>query len=181
MKKFVCLLLILGLGMAWSVSAFAAASTSILSEKTVVSRILNIMREGEKLTIALLDGEITQYSAENGDIVHVTSFEDGRMRYECYCCKAEKIYSFYDENLNENVDTTDINQQSIKMEIFDAAEYRKKNIEKYESDHQDKTEMREVIPQKAALGSPDSDAEAKKRLFQQCGILMIFNKLLLGI
>lgn len=132
MKKRLYLLL-LGLSMVCGILAFAAtSSTNILSEKAVVSRIRNMIRGDKNLIVSLPEGEVTQYSAENGDIVHITSFHDGKTRYEYYCCDTEKIYCFYDDSLNGNIDLIDANKQSIEMEVFDVAEYRKKNDKRYE-------------------------------------------------
>lgn len=151
MKKLVSLFLILSMSIVWSFPAFASNSTSILSEKTIVSRISDIMSRGEKLTIALSDGVITQYSVNNGDIVHVTSFDDGKTRYEYYCCDTQKIYSFYDESLNRNVNTTDMMKQSLEIEIFDVAEYKEKNTERYELGDEEEKEIREIMNQESTI------------------------------
>lgn len=147
MKKLMCVLLVLSLSMAWSVPAFAAASTNILSEKNVVSMISNIVSNGEEQTISLYDGIITQYSADNGDIVHITSFNDGRVRYEYYCYNTEKIYSFYSECLNENIGRESVGGQIGEMEFFDVAAYREANTERYELSDEDEKEIREIMRQ----------------------------------
>ena len=79
-RRVFALFLTLVLSTALCVPVFAATSTSIMSDKAVVSRICDIMNEEDKLTITLSDGVITQYSANNGDIVHVTSFNKGNKR-----------------------------------------------------------------------------------------------------
>lgn len=208
MKKLVSLFLILSMSIVWSFPAFASNSTSILSEKTIVSRISDIMSKGEKLTIALSDGVITQYSVNNGDIVHVTSFDDGKTRYEYYCCDTQKIYSFYDESLNRNVNTTDMMKQSLEIEIFDVAEYKEKNTERYELGDEEEKEIREIMNQESTIELcqeqieeagyenimvnesngvriasviPNFYTKAKKLSIQQCRILMIIKKSFRGI
>lgn len=132
-RRMYLLLLMLSLSVACGILTFAAtSSTNVLNKKTVVTRIRDIIGEDKNLIVSLPEGQVTQYSSDNGDIVHITCFHDGRTRYEYYCCDTEKIYSFYDDSLNGNIDLINANKQSVEMEVFDAAEYRKKNDKRYE-------------------------------------------------
>lgn len=157
MKKLLCLFLVLSLSMAWSISAFAAPA-SILNEKVVESRISNIMSEGEKKTIELSDGVITQYSADNGDIVHITTFNDGMVRYEYYCCESEKIYTYYQDTQNgENELNT--NERHGEIEVFDVAEYREENTERFELSDEEEERIRKIMTQETSLESCQEQSE----------------------
>ncbi len=128
MKKSIRFLLMLGLSVVCSVLTFVITSfTDTLSEEIVFSRIRNIMSADKGQITVLPDGEVIQYRADQGDIVDVTLFYDGRTRYEYYCCDTEKIYSFYDDRINIDIDSMNTNVQSIEMEVFDAAAYRKRH------------------------------------------------------
>lgn len=73
-KRMYLLLLMLSLSVACGILTVAAtSSTNILSEKTVVSRIRNIISGDKNLIVSLPEGEVTQYAVDNGDIVHITS------------------------------------------------------------------------------------------------------------
>ena len=73
-KRMYLLLLMLSLSVACGIlTVSATSSTNILSEKTVVSRIRNIISGDKNLIVSLPEGEVTQYAVDNGDIVHITS------------------------------------------------------------------------------------------------------------
>ncbi len=73
-KRMYLLLLMLSLSVACGILTVAAtSSTNILGEKTVVSRIRNIISGDKNLIVSLPEGEVTQYAVDNGDIVHIAS------------------------------------------------------------------------------------------------------------
>lgn len=150
-RRVFALFLTLVLSTALCVPVFAATSTSIMSDKAVVSRICDIMNEEDKLTITLSDGVITQYSANNGDIVHVTSFNNGNTRYEYYCSASEKIYSFYDDRFNEHAYTEGTSEENVKVDVFDVAEYRENNTEMNELSDEEEHKIRSVMMQEESI------------------------------
>ena len=161
MKKVITLLLVLSLCMTFSVPAFAVNSTSTMSNKDVVSMISDVMSEGEDLTITLSDGVITQYSANNGDIVHVTVFNDGDTRYEYYCGASEKIYSFYAASPNnKNIYAVDEREKPVEVTVFDVAEYRENNTERYELSDEEEQEIRSIMMQEDSVALVQDQLEA---------------------
>lgn len=94
----------------------------------VLSRVNQIIAEGNMTMIQLADGIVTQYDSANGDIVHVTELQNHTMRYE-YACQANDIIYSYVVNSGASAASA---EDVIILDTFDAAAYRETNQTVYE-------------------------------------------------
>lgn len=144
-KKITSLMLALIVALTLAVPAFATDGSSFSevpnTTEEILSRFDSIITENNFETITLSDGTITQYTASNGDIVHVTELGNGNTRYEYYCRANETIYSYV-----QNSDLVSASlQNELVLDTFDVAAYREANKTMHELTDAEEDEIREIM------------------------------------
>lgn len=143
-KNLISMMLALVMVLTLTTPAFAMDTQHSKAPETseeIAACFDTVIAEGTIEEIPLTDCVITQYSAENGDIVHITELDNGNKRYEYYCRANEVIYSYIE---SPELSPTSIQNEPIYV-TFDVAAYREANTIKYELSNTQEAEIRGIM------------------------------------